>query len=104
MEIAANYAYTLTANPLCRKCLVLPVMLAVGQEFWGQSRRREPADIYANQECRGPLSPGLRPVLRSQLAPYAGEDRKLNAAVDRMNEEGEGEVERGRLFGRNGAA
>jgi hypothetical protein len=34
MEIAANYAYTLTANPLSRKCLVLPVMLAVGQEFW----------------------------------------------------------------------
>jgi len=36
MEIAANYAYTLTVNPLCRKCLVLPVMLAVGQEFWSQ--------------------------------------------------------------------
>jgi hypothetical protein len=34
MEIAANYAYTLTANPLSRKCLLLPVMLAVGQEFW----------------------------------------------------------------------
>jgi hypothetical protein len=33
MEIAANYAYTLTANPMCRKCLFLPVMLVVGQEF-----------------------------------------------------------------------
>jgi transposase InsO family protein len=39
MEIAANYAYTLTANPLSRKCLVLPVMLAVGQEFWQQKSK-----------------------------------------------------------------
>jgi hypothetical protein len=37
MEIAANYAYTLTANPLSRKCLVLPDMLAVGQEFWARA-------------------------------------------------------------------
>ena len=34
MERAANCAYTSTANLLCRKCLVLPALLAVCQEFW----------------------------------------------------------------------
>ena len=92
MEIAANYAYTLTANPLSRKCLVLPVMLAVGQEFWSSgSTPTEQRQTNVQFEIRniggtptGPIEVQLPNALWLALAspsPMASLGPNENAAV-----------------------